>query len=129
EVSSQQCQTGQRGPRTEALINTNGNNAQVNNETDIVGPNGNNGNGNGRRGRNSPEPHSSDNEDSRDYRHEDNRGMSPVLHLGRTPFTLRILESRVPRTLEKPPKLETYDGTKDPDEHVEHDLVERSNQM
>ncbi|MCI56356.1 hypothetical protein A2U01_0077607, partial [Trifolium medium] len=27
EISSQQRQTGQRGPRTEALVNTNGNNA------------------------------------------------------------------------------------------------------
>ncbi|MCI86145.1 hypothetical protein A2U01_0107424, partial [Trifolium medium] len=40
EVSSQQCQTGQRGPRTEAIVNMNDNNAQVNNETDIVESNG-----------------------------------------------------------------------------------------
>ncbi|MCI96341.1 hypothetical protein A2U01_0117641, partial [Trifolium medium] len=45
EVSSQQRQTGQRGPQTEAIVNTNGNNARVYNETGIVGPNdaGNNG--------------------------------------------------------------------------------------
>ncbi|MCI47080.1 hypothetical protein A2U01_0068321, partial [Trifolium medium] len=27
---------------------------------------------------------------------------------------------RIPRALEKPPKLEIYDGSTDPDEHVEH---------
>ncbi|MCI07853.1 hypothetical protein A2U01_0028922 [Trifolium medium] len=82
EVSSQQRRTGQRGPQTEAIVNTYGNNAQVNNETDIVEPNdtrntngqgnGNCGNnGNGRRGRNSPNPRSSDNESSGDYPYED----------------------------------------------------------
>ncbi|MCI14902.1 hypothetical protein A2U01_0036037 [Trifolium medium] len=38
EVSSQQRQTGQKGPQTEAIVNTNGNNAQVNNEIGIVEP-------------------------------------------------------------------------------------------
>ncbi|MCI35761.1 hypothetical protein A2U01_0056982, partial [Trifolium medium] len=36
EVSSQQHRTGHRGLQTEAIVNTNGNNAQVNNETGIV---------------------------------------------------------------------------------------------
>ncbi|PNY02369.1 hypothetical protein L195_g025676 [Trifolium pratense] len=35
------------------------------------------------------------------------------------PFTLRILESRIPRTLEKLPKMESYDGIADSDEHLE----------
>ncbi|MCI71062.1 hypothetical protein A2U01_0092325, partial [Trifolium medium] len=48
------------------------------------------------------------------------RRREPNRHPGRTPFTLRILEIRIPRTLEKPPKLETYGGTTDPDEHQEH---------
>ncbi|MCI36631.1 hypothetical protein A2U01_0057854, partial [Trifolium medium] len=126
EVSSQQRRTGQRGPRTEAIVNTNGNNAQVNNETDIVEPNGTRNincqgndnhinNGNGRRGRNSPDPRSSDNGSSGDHPYEDERRREPNRHPGRTPFTLRILEARIPRTLEKPPKLETYDGTTDSD--------------
>jgi hypothetical protein len=41
-------------------------------------------------------------------------------HPGRTPFTLRILRTGFPRAMEKPPMLETYDGTTDPDEHLEH---------
>ncbi|MCI25013.1 hypothetical protein A2U01_0046201, partial [Trifolium medium] len=41
-------------------------------------------------------------------------------HPGRTPFIMRILESRIPRPLEKPPKLEIYDETTGPDEHQEH---------
>ncbi|MCI13961.1 hypothetical protein A2U01_0035085, partial [Trifolium medium] len=83
--------------------------------------NGNRGNnGNGRRGQNSPNPHSSDNGSSRDYPYEDERRRKPNRHPGRTPFTLRILETRIPMTLEKSPKLETYDGTTDPDEHLEH---------
>ncbi|MCI79157.1 hypothetical protein A2U01_0100428, partial [Trifolium medium] len=61
----------------EAIVNTNGNNAQVNNKTSIVELNGTrningqgNGNlrnnGSGRRGRKSPNPHSSDNGSNRD---------------------------------------------------------------
>ncbi|MCH79771.1 hypothetical protein A2U01_0000527 [Trifolium medium] len=38
EVSSQQRRAGQRGPQTEAIVNTNDNNAQVNNETGIEDP-------------------------------------------------------------------------------------------
>ncbi|MCH86816.1 hypothetical protein A2U01_0007676, partial [Trifolium medium] len=131
EVSSQQRRTGQRGPQTEAIINTNGNNAQVNNETGIVEPNGTkntndqgNGNrennGNGRQGRNSPNPNSSDNGSSGDYPYEDGRRREPNRHPGRTPFTLKILETRIPRTLKKPPKLEIYDGTTDQDEHLKY---------
>ncbi|MCI27162.1 hypothetical protein A2U01_0048360, partial [Trifolium medium] len=126
EVSSQQRRTGQIGPQTEAIVNTNDNNAQVNNETDIVEPNGTrntNGQGNDirrnnrnrRRGRNSPNPRSRDNGSSGDYPYKDERRRHPNRHPGRTPFTLRLLETRIPRTLEKPPKLETYDGTTDPD--------------
>ncbi|MCI70155.1 hypothetical protein A2U01_0091418, partial [Trifolium medium] len=58
EVSSQQRRTGQRDPQTEAIVNINGNNTQVNNETGIVGPNGarnTNGPGNGDRGNNENE--------------------------------------------------------------------------
>ncbi|MCI33252.1 hypothetical protein A2U01_0054469, partial [Trifolium medium] len=120
-----------RGPQTEAIVNTNGNNAQVNNDNDIIEPNGtrntngqgNNNRGNnrnGRRGHNSPNPHFSDNGSSRDYPYEDERRREPNRHPGWTPFTLRILETQIPRTLKKTPKLETYDGTTDPDEHLEH---------
>ncbi|MCI41207.1 hypothetical protein A2U01_0062440, partial [Trifolium medium] len=94
----------------EVIVNTNGNNAQVNNETGIVEPNGTrnineqgNGNrGNGRRGQNSLNPHSSDNGSSRDYPYEDEQRREPNRHPRRTPFTLRTLESRIPKTLEKP---------------------------
>ncbi|MCI35088.1 hypothetical protein A2U01_0056309, partial [Trifolium medium] len=130
-VSSQQRRTGQRGPQTEVIVNTNSNNAKVNNETGIVEPNGTrntnsqgNGNrwnnGNGRRGRNSPNPRSSDNGSSGDYPYEDDRRRELNRHPGPTPFAIRILGARIPKTLEKPPKLETYDGTADPDEHLEH---------
>ncbi|MCI49516.1 hypothetical protein A2U01_0070760, partial [Trifolium medium] len=66
-----------------------------------MGDNGNN--RNGRRGRNSPNQHSSDNGSSRDRPYENERRKEPNRHPG-----------RIPRTLEKPPKLETYDGTTDP---------------
>ncbi|WJX77482.1 hypothetical protein P8452_60786 [Trifolium repens] len=58
-----------------------------------------------------------DHESSRDHSHEDIRGILDNYHPGRTPFTMRILESQIPRVLEKPHKLETYDGTTDPDGH------------
>ncbi|MCI43969.1 hypothetical protein A2U01_0065208, partial [Trifolium medium] len=35
-------------------------------------------------------------------------------------FSSRIYDCRIPRSFEKPPKLETYDGITDFDEHVEH---------
>ncbi|MCI07221.1 hypothetical protein A2U01_0028286, partial [Trifolium medium] len=122
EVASQQRRTGQSGSQTEAIVNTNSNNVQVNNETVIVEPNdtrntndqGNGdrrNNGNGRRGQNSPNPRSSDNGSSGDYPYEDERIRESNRHPGWTPFTLRILEARIPRTLKKPPKLETYDGS------------------
>ncbi|WJX38432.1 hypothetical protein P8452_26098 [Trifolium repens] len=42
----------------------------------------------------------------------------------RGPFTRWIVESTIPRALEKPSKLEVYDGTRDPDEDIEHiDIV------
>ncbi|MCI30333.1 hypothetical protein A2U01_0051542, partial [Trifolium medium] len=56
----------------------------------------------------------------REHPYEDERRRELNRHPGRNRFTLRILESRIPRTLEKPPKMETYDGTTDPDEHLEH---------
>ncbi|MCI14297.1 hypothetical protein A2U01_0035427 [Trifolium medium] len=109
EVSSQQRRTGQRGPQTEAIGNSN----RANNE-------------NGRRGLNSPNPHSSDNGSSRDFPYEDERRRELNRHPGRTPFTLKILESRIPKTLKKPPKLETYDGTTEPDEHLEQQSTDSS---
>jgi len=36
------------------------------------------------------------------------------------PFTRRIAEYSIPLAFIKPPKLETYDSTADPDEHIEH---------
>jgi hypothetical protein len=62
----------------------------------------------------------SDHESSKDHSHEDIRGILDNYHPGRTPFTMRILESRIPRALEKPHKLETHDGTTDPDGLPEH---------
>ncbi|MCH95345.1 hypothetical protein A2U01_0016320, partial [Trifolium medium] len=85
------------------------------------GNNGNNGNdGHGGRGWNSGDPTSDDRGSTDDYPCEDGRRGRRSRHPGKTSFTVRILESRIPRTLEKPPKLETYDGTTDPDEHVKH---------
>lgn len=36
------------------------------------------------------------------------------------PFTRRIAEYSIPHAFMKPPKLETFDCTANPDEHVEH---------
>jgi hypothetical protein len=36
------------------------------------------------------------------------------------PFTRRIREAPIPRGLEKPPQMDSYDGTTDPDEHIEN---------
>ena len=36
------------------------------------------------------------------------------------PFTRRVAKYSIPRAFAKPPKLETYDDTTDPDEHVQH---------
>ncbi|MCH83580.1 hypothetical protein A2U01_0004406 [Trifolium medium] len=55
ETSSQLRQTAQHGTRTNAIVNTNGNNCRVNNGTHPVRPNGNqnaNGQGNGNNGNN-----------------------------------------------------------------------------
>jgi hypothetical protein len=38
----------------------------------------------------------SDHESSKDHSHEDIRGILDNYHPGRTPFTMRILESRIP---------------------------------
>ncbi|MCI65071.1 hypothetical protein A2U01_0086329, partial [Trifolium medium] len=35
-------------------------------------------------------------------------------------FARQILESTIPSAHEKPLKLESYDGTEDPDKHIEH---------
>jgi hypothetical protein len=121
EISSQLHRAGQNGPQVEGAINTNGNN-----KTSVVrhnnrGNDNNDSNRNGGLGRNSPDVASSDH---RDYPREDGRGRRDNYHPGRTLFNMRILESRIPGTLEKPPKLETYDGTTDPDKHLEHiDIV------
>lgn len=37
-----------------------------------------------------------------------------------TSFLCRIIESHMPKSLEKPPKLKEYDVKRDPDEHVKH---------
>jgi hypothetical protein len=47
------------------------------------------------------------------------------------PFTRRIWEALIPCRLEKPPQMDSYDGTTDPDEHIENieaDLTYRSGQ-
>ncbi|MCI61235.1 hypothetical protein A2U01_0082492, partial [Trifolium medium] len=70
--------------------------------------------------RNSEDPASDDHGSSDGYPHEDRHRGRRSRHPRKTPFTVRILDSRIPRGLEKPPKLETYDGSTVPDEHVEH---------
>ncbi|MCH81098.1 hypothetical protein A2U01_0001877 [Trifolium medium] len=137
ETSSQLRQTAQHGTQTNAVVNTNGNNCRVNNGTHPMrlndnqnangqgngnhDNNGNNGN-NGRRGRGrGSEDHTYDDHGSSgDYPYENGHRGRRSQHPGKTLFTVRILDSRIPRALEKPPKLETYDGSADPDEHVEH---------
>ncbi|MCH81530.1 hypothetical protein A2U01_0002319 [Trifolium medium] len=129
EVSSQLHRADQQNPLGADIINTSGNNGHNHddNRNDDGGHNRNRrnegvGGGNGGRGggRGSPHPRSSDHGSSRDHPSEDGRRRGNARHLGCTPFTMRILESRIPRPLEKPPKLEIYDGTTDPDEHLEH---------
>jgi len=36
------------------------------------------------------------------------------------PFTRRIRDNLIPRGLEKPPQMDSYDGTSDPDEYIEN---------
>jgi len=62
-----------------------------------------------RRNRRSWSPSSSEN--SRDARNDRN---------AYGPFTRRIREAPIPRRLEKPPQMDSYDGTTDPDEHIEN---------
>ena len=50
-------------------------------------------------------------EDTRDARND---------HNAYGPFTWRIREAPIPRGLEKPPQMDSYDGTTDPDEHIEN---------
>jgi len=62
-----------------------------------------------RRNRRSWSPSSS--EDSRDAQNDRN---------AYGPLTRRIREAPIPRRLEKPPRMDSYDGTTDPDEHIEN---------
>ncbi|CAJ2662298.1 unnamed protein product [Trifolium pratense] len=133
ETSSQLRQTAQQGTQTNAIVNTDSNNCRVNNGTHPVrlndnqnasdegnSNNGNNGNDEHRgKGRNS-EVRTSDDLGRGDYPYEDGHKGRKCQHPGKTSFTIRILESRILRALEKPPKLENYDGPTDLDEHVEH---------
>jgi len=41
-------------------------------------------------------------------------------HYTYEPFTQRIRDTPIPRGLEKPPQMDSYDGTSDPDEHIEN---------
>jgi hypothetical protein len=75
-------------------------------------------NKNGGRGRLPPNDSSNEHGSSEDH-YIDNRRRHDH-HLGRDPFTTRILGSYIPIALEKPLKLEIYNSTIDPDEHVEH---------
>jgi len=68
-----------------------------------------------RRNRRSWSPSSS--EDSHDARNDRN---------AYGPFTRRIWEALIPRGLEKPPQMDSYDGTTNPDEHIEAVLTYRS---
>ncbi|WJX73848.1 hypothetical protein P8452_57581 [Trifolium repens] len=75
-------------------------------------------NKNGGRGRLPPNDSSNEHGSSEDH-YIDNRRRHDH-HLRRDPFTTRILGSYIPIALEKPLKLELYNSTIDPDEHVEH---------
>jgi hypothetical protein len=123
ETSSQLHRVGQNGPQVEAVINTNGNNGRNVDETDVIGQSGgrnntNRDNKNGGRGRLPPNDSSNEHGSSEDH-YIDNRRRHDH-HLRRDPFTTRILGSYIPIALEKPLKLEIYNSTIDPDEHVEH---------
>jgi len=37
-----------------------------------------------------------------------------------SPLTQRVREAPIPRGLEKPPQMDSYDGTTDPDEHIKN---------
>jgi hypothetical protein len=50
-------------------------------------------------------------EDTRDARYDRN---------AYGPFTRRIREAPIPRGLEKPPQMDSYDGITDPNEHIEN---------
>ncbi|GAU39015.1 hypothetical protein TSUD_59720, partial [Trifolium subterraneum] len=45
----------------------------------------------------------------------------------RGPLSRRIMDIPLPRGLEKPPTLDKYDGTTDPDEHVQSELTSKLN--
>lgn len=85
------------------------------------------------RGSNSPSPRRSCHDKSLDrHRGKDSpphqsrrrkQGYSPKRHhrnfcVG--PFTTKILEYPIPRFFANPPNSKTYDGTTNPDEHMEH---------
>jgi len=53
----------------------------------------------------------SNSEDTRDARNDRN---------AYGPFTRRIREAHIPRGLEKPPQMDSYDGTTDLDKHIEN---------
>jgi len=36
------------------------------------------------------------------------------------PFTQRLRDTPIPCGLEKPPQMDSYDGTTDPDKHIEN---------
>ncbi|MCI02730.1 hypothetical protein A2U01_0023764 [Trifolium medium] len=61
-----------------------------------------------------------DNTGSRSSRRRENDLKKNHTHNSKDPFSTKITDCRIPKSLEKPPKLQTYDGTGDPDEHVEH---------
>jgi len=54
---------------------------------------------------------SSSSKDTRDARNDRN---------AYGPFTRRVREAPIPRGLEKPPEMDSYDETTDPDEHIEN---------
>ncbi|MCI19215.1 hypothetical protein A2U01_0040371 [Trifolium medium] len=96
EVSSQQRRTGQRGPQTKAIVNTNGDNTQIKNETGIVGPNGTkntNGPGNGNHGK---KP-----------KMEDEDGTRPA----RTPVTTEVVGTILTKTNKEGNPTVIQDGT------------------
>jgi hypothetical protein len=69
-------------------------------------------------GRSSP-PNSSNDGCSWSRPTNDDKRNRHTRHTGRTPFTMPILSCCCSQALEKPPKLETYDGTTNPDEHID----------
>ncbi|MCI14979.1 hypothetical protein A2U01_0036114, partial [Trifolium medium] len=106
--------------------NTNANTNGHTNGNNNGGHKRNNGVENGGQGDRPPPDDSDDDNSSGSHssRHKDN-GDNRLhkrnhAHHNKGMFSTKITDCRIPKSLEKPLKLETYDGTGDLDEHIEH---------